>query len=267
MNSGLPTISVVTVCLNCASEIEQTINSVAEQSYPNIEYIVVDGCSTDGTLEILHNRSNSISKLLSETDAGLYDAMNKGKRLATGDFVFFLNAGDVFTDVDTLSTLASRMHDWSAIYFGRVEIRSSVGAWLTPHSDDPMSAQKKFLPHHQSIFYPRVFFVRTEYDLSYRVQADLDFTTKAMLSSKAFFVGQTIAISHLGGYTLLTFSSWRRTLRISEEFVRIARENGSKMTPTEVVSLYVKQICKFIAYKLSGEKLLFKLMRRAALQR
>ncbi len=267
MNSELPTISVVTVCLNCASEIEQTINSVAEQSYPNIEYIVVDGHSTDGTLEILRSRSNSISKLLSEPDAGLYDAMNKGKRLATGDFVFFLNAGDFFTDVNTLSSLVTRMHDWSAIYFGRVEIRSSIGAWLTPNSDDPMKAQKKFLPHHQSIFYPRVFFVSTEYDLSYRVQADLDFTTKAMLSSKAFFVGQTIAISHLGGYTLLTFSSWRRTLRISEEFVRIARENGSKMAPTEVVSLYVKQICKFITYKLSGEKLLFKLMRRAALQR
>jgi glycosyltransferase involved in cell wall biosynthesis len=267
MKPDLPVISVVTVCFNCVSEIEQTIDSVVQQSYTNIEYIVVDGCSTDGTFEILSNRSSCISKLISEEDAGLYDAMNKGKRLATGDFVFFLNAGDIFTDVATLSSLVARMRDWSAIYFGRVEIRSSIGAWLTPNSHDPMNMQKKFLPHHQSIFYPRVFFVHTEYDLSYRVQADVDFTTKAMLSTKAIFVGQTIAISHLGGYTLLTFSSWRRTLRISEEFVRIARENGLKMAPTQVFFLYIKQICKFFAYKLSGEKLLFKLMRRAALQR
>lgn len=267
VKTGLPTISVVTVCLNCASEITQTINSVAAQHYPHVEYIVVDGCSTDGTLEILRGRAGDISKFVSEKDTGLYDAMNKGKRLATGDFVFFLNAGDVFVDADTLSSLAERMHDYAAVYFGRVEIRSSIGSWLTPIGDDPMRSRSRYLPHHQSIFYPRAFFASNDYDLSYRVQADLDFTTKAMLSTNANFVGLTIAISHLGGYTLLTFSSWRRTLRISEEFVRIARENGRRMAPTAVFSLYLKQICKFLAYRLSGEKMLFRLMKRAALQR
>ena len=267
MATRSPSISVVTVCLNCVSDIEQTINSVASQVYPHIEYVVVDGGSTDGTLDILRNRAGSITKLLSEKDSGLYDAMNKGKRLATGDFVFFLNAGDLFVDADTLSLLAEQMYDLSAIYFGRVEIRSSVGCWLTPNSEDPLHARKSFLPHHQSIFYPRTFFASTDYDLSYRVQADVNFTTKAMRSTRAIFVRFPIAISHLGGYTLLTFSSWRRTLGISEEFVRIARENNAPLTPLAVFSLYVKQICKFAAYKLSGEKLLFKLMKRAALHR
>ena len=267
MTPRFPSISVVTVCLNCASDIEQTINSVAAQSYSHIEYIVVDGCSTDGTLDILRNRAGSITKLLSEKDSGLYDAMNKGKRLATGDFVFFLNAGDLFVNTDTLSLLAEQMHDFSAIYFGRVEIRSSVGCWLTPNSEDPLRTQKSFLPHHQSIFYPRTFFASTDYDLSYRVQADVNFTTKAMRSTRAIFIRLPITISHLGGYTLLTFSSWRRTLGISDEFVRIARENNAPMTQVAVSVLYVKQICKFAAYKIAGERLLFKLMKRAALHR
>jgi hypothetical protein len=163
--------------------------------------------------------------------------------------------------------MAARMQDDSLIYFGRVEIRSSSGSWLTPNSDDPMQGRSRFLPHHQSIFYPRAFFSNAEYDLSYRVQADLDFTTKAMRSTRAVFVGTTVAISYLGGHTFLTFSSWSRTLRIAAELVRIARENGSKMSPIAVVMLYAKQITKFAAYKLSGEKLLFRLMKRAALQR
>ena len=82
-----PGISVVTVCLNCAAEIEKTLNSVVSQDFPNIEYIVVDGCSTDGTLQILEHRVSSLGKLISEKDSGLYDAMNKGKRAATGDYV------------------------------------------------------------------------------------------------------------------------------------------------------------------------------------
>lgn len=95
-------ISVITVCYNAASTLERTIRSVLEQSYPNIEYIVIDGNSTDGTCEIIKRYSDRVSKFISEPDRGIYDAMNKGIALAEGDYINFMNAGDVFSSPDAI---------------------------------------------------------------------------------------------------------------------------------------------------------------------
>jgi putative colanic acid biosynthesis glycosyltransferase len=258
------TVSVVTVCLNCASEIGRTIDSVASQDHLKVEYIVVDGGSVDGTIEILKRRRSDISILLVEPDRGLYDAMNKGMRLATGDFVFFLNAGDIFAESQTLRLISQQMLQRSFVYFGRVEIRSSAGTWVTPVSDDPTCSSAGFLPHHQSVFYPRAFFSREEYDLTYQLQADIKFTTKAINSYQSAFIDITVAVSMLGGYTLKTFSSWSLTLSICDELLRIARENDSKLSRFSVWLLYSRQIIKFLTLRLFGEKILFRLMKFAA---
>lgn len=98
-------ISVITVCYNAISGIEKTILSVLSQSYPNIEYIVIDGASTDGTVDVIRKYSGKIAFLVSEPDDGIYYAMNKGIRLATGEWICFLNAGDVFAGNDTLKNV------------------------------------------------------------------------------------------------------------------------------------------------------------------
>lgn len=108
-------ITVITVCRNCASTIEATVRSVLAQDYPDLEYVVVDGASTDGTLEILRKHADRISRLVSEPDRGVYDAMNKGLRLATGEYLLFMNAGDVFAANDVLSKAAARA-DADVIY-------------------------------------------------------------------------------------------------------------------------------------------------------
>ena len=91
-----PTLSVITIVYNNVRDIERTMLSVLNQTHPNIEYIVIDGKSTDGTLQIINQYQNRIGKLISEKDEGIYDAMNKGLAVATGDYVIFMNSGDEF---------------------------------------------------------------------------------------------------------------------------------------------------------------------------
>ena len=100
-------ISVITACRNSAAAIEATVQSVLAQDCPHLEYVVVDGASTDGTLEILRKYATRISSLVSEPDRGVYDAMNKGIRLAKGDYLLFMNAGDVFAAPDVLGKAAA----------------------------------------------------------------------------------------------------------------------------------------------------------------
>jgi glycosyltransferase involved in cell wall biosynthesis len=96
-------ISVVTVCFNSEKTIEDTIKSVVSQDYPNVEYIIIDGLSSDSTLEIIDRYRDKISKLLSEKDKGIYDAINKGVKLATGEVVAILNSDDLYADSKVLS--------------------------------------------------------------------------------------------------------------------------------------------------------------------
>ena len=99
-------VSVITVCFNAAPTIERTIRSVCSQTGANVEYIVVDGGSTDGTLEILGRHAGRIDRLVSEKDEGIFDAMNKGIGLSSGDVVYFLNADDYFVDARVLADVA-----------------------------------------------------------------------------------------------------------------------------------------------------------------
>jgi glycosyltransferase involved in cell wall biosynthesis len=99
-------VSIITVCFNSAATIEDTIRSVISQNYKDIEYIVVDGGSSDGTLDIINKYKNNISKVISEPDNGIYDAMNKGLRLSTGDIVATLNGDDVYAEKATVGRMA-----------------------------------------------------------------------------------------------------------------------------------------------------------------
>ena len=92
-----PLISIITVCYNSENTIQKTIESITNQTYQNIEYIIIDGKSTDRTLEIINNNKGKISKIVSEKDNGIYDAFNKGLKLYTGDLVGFVNSDDILT--------------------------------------------------------------------------------------------------------------------------------------------------------------------------
>ncbi len=126
-----PTISIITVVYNSASLLEITMHSVFEQDYSNIEYVIVDGASTDGSLALIKKHKEKIDHWISEPDKGLYDAMNKGIDLATGDFIWFMNAGDTIPTKDTVSKIVASYEEDIDVLYGEVmlvnEQRKKIG--------------------------------------------------------------------------------------------------------------------------------------------
>ena len=165
-------ITVVTVTYNCEKEVEKTIQSVLSQSYPDIEYIIVDGASEDGTLDVVNKYKDKISKVVSEPDKGVYDAMNKGIQLATGEWVNFMNAGDSFYDTEVISRLfgSSQVGD---VVFGNTMIKAKDRVFEIKY--DPTFWKHKLMPScHQSIFVRRNFLLSNPFDLKYKISADVD---------------------------------------------------------------------------------------------
>jgi glycosyltransferase involved in cell wall biosynthesis len=169
----LPKLTVITIVYNNARDIERTINSVLNQSYKKIEYIVIDGASTDGTLEIVQRYQNQITKIISEPDKGIYDAMNKGLALAKGDYVLFMNSvEDVFAAAPGAD-----------IYYGETEMYNDKWENLgrrrheAPEEFDWTSFKFGMNISHQAIYIRRSIIV--PYDLSYKYSSDIDWIIKA----------------------------------------------------------------------------------------
>ena len=124
-----PKLSIITIVYNNVQDIERTLKSIIGQTYPDIEYIVIDGASTDGTLDIIKKYENRIAKLISEKDDGIYDAMNKGLAVATGDYVLFMNSGDEIYTNNTVANVFATEDD-ADIYYGETEMINDAGESL-----------------------------------------------------------------------------------------------------------------------------------------
>ena len=190
-NHPTPKFSIITVTYNAEAVLEDTIQSVISQTYHHVEYILVDGASKDGTLSIIDRYRDHITRIVSEPDKGLYDAMNKGLRLATGDYVVFLNAGDSLPNDDTLEKISNDVNERSdgklpAVLYGDTDIVDEKGIVLHPRRLAPpdklnwRSFRHGMLVCHQA-FYARTDIARAEpYDLRYRFSADVDWCIRIM---------------------------------------------------------------------------------------
>lgn len=178
----VPLISIITITYNAAETIGVTMASVAQQTCRDYEHVVIDGASRDATLEIA--RSYDGVRILSESDKGLYDAMNKGLRMARGKYLLFLNSGDTFHSADTLEAYARRARLGDDIIYGDTVIvdaerrmigprHYSVPAWLTFDS-----FSNGMLICHQAFMVRRA--LAPDYDLSYRFSADYDWTIRCI---------------------------------------------------------------------------------------
>ena len=170
-------VTVVTAVLNDAGHIEQTILSVISQTDIEIEYIIVDGGSKDGTLELIGKYKDKISLLISEPDRGVYDAMNKGIKYSTGDFVYFLNSGDILLNPSILSKIKlEELKERNAIIYGNVVVAyGNIEALEKPRPF--FNSKMKFKGIgicHQSMFFPGELIRNEKYDLSYNIAADYD---------------------------------------------------------------------------------------------
>lgn len=162
-----PKISIGMVVYNGAAHIRHALDSIVRQSYSNIELIVVDGGSSDGTLEILREYKKYISVLVSEPDKGIYDAMNKVCTLASGDWLIFFGCDDVL--LDSLSNVHKHLSDSSAVYYGDVIFRSSGAYYGGVFSKFRWMEQNIC---HQGLFYPKVIYQQYSYSLNYKWLAD-----------------------------------------------------------------------------------------------
>ncbi len=174
-------ITIITVCYNAANTIEDTIVSVESQNYKNIEYIVIDGASDDGTADILRRHTKNITHWVSEPDKGIYDAMNKGLFLATGDIVGFLNADDIYASEDVLSIIAQEMTDNNIeacysdlMYVKKNDASTTVRYWKSCDFDEKLYKTGWCPPHLTFFARKSVYNHLGNFDTRFKLAADFD---------------------------------------------------------------------------------------------
>jgi len=186
-----PVFSIITVTYNAAQWLERTILSVLRQSYPHIEYLIIDGGSKDGTLDIIKQYHDGISYWVSEPDKGLYDAMNKGLQKATGDYVWFINAGDTLHTANTLHEIMSSLKKKVSlpdVIYGDSQIVDADGRSLGLRRLRPpkhltwKSFRMGMLVSHQSFIARRE--IAPLYDEEYKLAADIDWCIRCLQKAK-----------------------------------------------------------------------------------
>lgn len=199
-----PKFSIITVTYNAGKVLEDTIQSVITQTYKNVEYIIVDGKSTDGTMDIVNRYREHIHTIVSEPDKGLYDAMNKGIDLATGEYLCFLNAGDELHEDDTLQLIVHSLNgekELPDVIYGETAIVDEEGHFLrmrrlsTPEHLTWKSFQHGMLVCHQA-FMPRRD-LAVKYNLKYRFSADFDWCIRIMKKSRVLHNTHLTIIDYL----------------------------------------------------------------------
>lgn len=186
-------ISVITVSYNAASTIEQTILSVINQKNIDFEYIIIDGGSIDGTLDIIKKYQHKISFWLSEPDKGIYDAMNKGVKCSKGEYIYFLGADDVLINEFVFDQASEFLINKCKVYYGNVIFKKSNLLY-----DGKFNSFKIVTRNisHQSIFYPKDVFFEFQYNMKYKIYADYDLNLKLFNHRKFSFeyIPVTIAL-------------------------------------------------------------------------
>lgn len=177
-----PLVSVVTAVYNGGATLERAIKSVVSQTYPRIEFIIVDGGSTDCSIELLRKYENSIDYWISEPDKGIYDALNKGIALATGEWLYFLGADDALVDVDVFGSIFSQQYDTKFLY-GDV-VYSETGKIYGGEFTKRMLTRENICQ--QGIFYHvELFKTLGNFDIKYQSLADWAFNMQAFALSEA----------------------------------------------------------------------------------
>lgn len=218
-----PTLSIITVCYQARKALEATMENVLAQTFRSFEYVVVDGASSDGTQKLLEQYENRFSQAnisfiySSEPDKGIYDAMNKGTRLARGEWLLFLNAGDLLSEPEVLKHIFEKPQKAQILYGDTIGIYQGNQKKYPALPLDHLTYEMAFC--HQSALVRRELLKASPYDLSYRVCADHKFFLSMYLKGCAFaYLPMTISIYEIAGYSDKNkLLSHREKLRMQKE--------------------------------------------------
>ncbi len=225
-------ITIVTVVFDSKDTLESTIRSVISQSSDRIEYLIIDGGSTDGSLDIIRAHDAEVDYWVSESDNGIYDAFNKGVRLAKGTWILFLGAGDQLYDRDSIARAVSILEavsDEVNIAYGRVVRLRRDGLFLEEENEPWVSMRDKWkggrrvMPQHQGIFARRCFLANHPFDVNYRIVADYKSFTQAIAEHPPAYLDCVIARVSLGGVSSAprqSLAAWREIVRLNQELGR-----------------------------------------------
>ena len=228
----LPTISVITACFNSERTVSQTIASINEQTYPNVEHVFVDGASTDRTLSIIERESLRPKRMISEPDQGIYDALNKGLALSTGDIIGFLHADDFYAHSGVLHEIAARLKEKgvSAVYgdlqyVGVDNVNKVIRHWQTRRFTKTR-LKLGWMPPHPTFYVHRSWYDRIGgFDTNYGIAADY-LTVLQLFSSADFnaqYIPHVLVKMRMGG---VSNRSLTNILRKSREDLDALRQSG-----------------------------------------
>jgi len=243
-------VSIITVCYNSASTVEKTILSVKNQTYTNIEHLIIDGFSTDGTCSIIEEHLTPKIKFISEKDSGLYDAMNKGILMASGDLVGILNSDDIFFNDEVVADIVN-FHQKNIIdaSIGDIVQFNESGKKVRTYSSknwNPNKLKFGFMPPHPSIFFSTELFKRYKnYHLDFRSGADYELIVRFFLKNKIKWKYSNVTTTKmlLGG---ISSSGLKSYLMIFNEICIALSRNKIQYSKTIILFRGIWKIFGFI---------------------
>ncbi len=251
MHCNRQKVSIITVCFNSAKTIRDTIESVLSQDYQNIEYIIIDGASNDGTMDIVREYGDKISVVISEEDRGIYDAMNKGIRIATGDVVGILNSDDYYSNTFAVTQLIKCMEEAGAdtVFADLLIVDASDTDRIVRYYDSSAfhlgRLRYGWMPAHPTFMVKRVLYDKYGgFSLDYKIAADFEMIVRLFHkagASYAYFPDVVIKMRSGGASSSGLKSSWV----LNNEIVRACRANRVK---TSLPQVLLKIPAKLIEY-------------------
>ncbi|RTL57187.1 MAG: glycosyltransferase [Sphingobacteriales bacterium] len=250
-------ISVITVVYNRANTIEKAIQSVIAQDYHDIEYVVVDGGSTDGTLTVINNYIDHIHQYISDKDDGMYDALNKGIKLATGDIIGVLHADDWFASHHIISKIAKEFeqnHQLDAVYgdiaFIKENDPNKVVRYYSSSVFKPALLTWGFIPAHPTFFCKRKCFekfgyYKTDFDIAADYELLLRFFKVHNIQAK--YLPVRVTNMNLGGKST---SGIRSTVKINQEILKACRQNNIRSNYLKLYARYFFKIKEYFSKKI-----------------
>lgn len=247
-------ITIITSTLNCAASLERTAASIRAQTYRNLQWIVADGASTDGTLEVIRRNSDIISHWFSETDKGIYDAWNKACRLIYGEWVLFLGAGDLLADRDTSERAARQLAGLSTdilVAYGNV-VQKAKGQVLYRYAEVDLGSWqlcRPALPPHQGAFHrAQVLRQPGPFDESYRIVADSKLLLQIVRPGNVVYLDMDVAEMEAGGVS--SDPAW--TLKIMKEFLRLESDLGYRIPRGKRLWYVARNRAKWVLFQVAG---------------